>query len=105
MAELIMLLPPLLDEICKRCFYPSNPWQGGAREYAAMDHFLPGSCHLCTIMYRLANMVARITSAMMQLILCIMSIAATLTSMLHTDSNQQSALCWISCMQMRSCHN
>ena len=83
-AELIMLLPPLLDGICKRCFYPSDSWQGGACEYAAIDHLLPGSCCLCIIMYRLANMVARITSAMMQLILHIMSIAITLNFMLHT---------------------
>ena len=105
MAELIMLLPPLLDEICKRCFYPSDSWQGGAREYAALDHFLPGSCHLCTIMYRLANMVACISSATMQIILCIMSIAVILTSMLHTDFSLAECLVLDYCMQRRCCHN
>ena len=65
MAELVIYLVPLLEGLCKRCFYPADPWQGGAREYAAMDHLLPGSCHFCTVMYRLAKMAARITLAEM----------------------------------------
>ena len=43
MATLIMLLLLLLTELCKRCFRPSDDWQTGAGEYAALDHLFPGS--------------------------------------------------------------
>ena len=46
MAELIMLLPLLLEGLCKRCFRPSDMAPGGAVVYAALDHLFPGSCHL-----------------------------------------------------------
>ena len=46
MAELIMLLPLLLEGLCKQCFRPSDTALGGAVVYAALDHLLPGSCHL-----------------------------------------------------------
>ena len=52
MAELIMLLPLLLGGLCDRCFRPSGTVRGGAVEYAALDHLLPGSCHFYTTMYR-----------------------------------------------------
>lgn len=99
MARLILFLPLLLDKLCVRCFKPSDPWQGGAREYAAMDHLLPGptcscasSCHLCIMMYRLAAMVACMTSAIERLILCIVSIVATSLSCLRQMCSQQRAL-------------
>ena len=69
MAELIMLLPLLLGELCNRCFRPSGTVQGGAVEYAALDHLFPGSCHSCTSMYRHAALIAGMITAIVQLVL------------------------------------
>ena len=70
MAALIMLLVLLLTELCKRCFRPSDDWQTGAGEYAALDHLFPGSCPSYMTMYRHAALVTGITQ-MMQLMLYI----------------------------------
>ena len=71
MAELIMLLPLLLGGLCDRCFRPSGTVRGGAVEYAALDHLLPGSCHFYTTMYRHAALRAGMITAIVQLILYI----------------------------------
>ena len=71
MATLIMLLLLLLTELCKRCFRPSDDWQTGAGEYAALDHLFPGSCPSYTTTFRHAALVAGISEVMTQLILYI----------------------------------
>ena len=68
MATLIMLLLLLLTELCKRCFRPSDDWQTGAGEYAALDHLFPGSCPSYITTYRHATLVASISEVMTQLI-------------------------------------
>ena len=63
MAELIMLVLLLMVELCKRSFRPSDTGQVLPAGYAALDHFLPGSCHFHTTMHRHVAIVASITSA------------------------------------------
>ena len=50
MATLTTVLLLLLTELCKRCFRPSDDWQTGAGEYAALDHLFPGICPSCITM-------------------------------------------------------
>ena len=68
MATLIMLLPLLLVELCKRCFRPSNELHGNGLHYPALDHLFPGSCQFFMSMYRHAGIEAGMTSAMTHLI-------------------------------------
>ena len=67
LAMLIMLLPLLLVELCKRCFRPSDELKGSGLHYPVLDHLFPGSCQSFMSMYRHAGIEAGMTSAMTQL--------------------------------------
>ena len=69
-AELVMLVLLLLVELCKWSFRPPDCQPGEGFGYAALDHLLPGSCHVYSTVHRHAAMVAGIISAMMKFIRC-----------------------------------
>ena len=69
LAMLIMLLPLLLVDLCKRCFRPSDELKGSGLHYPVLDHLFPGSPQCFMSMYRHARIKAGMTSAIMQLIL------------------------------------